>query len=93
MNALGLLLLLLISQSCFAQLKVTKVDKNSISKSVHYSGLLLEAVRWTDIFGDNLVITSETDKTPGKSKDNNGLVNAALYAYHYILSGDSCKLT
>jgi hypothetical protein len=63
MKIFGIFLFLILTQTCLAQFKVTKLDKNSIPKSIQYKGNIVEAVRWTDNTGDNIVILTATDKT------------------------------
>ena len=87
----GLLLSLILTQTCLAQFKVTKLDKNAVPKNIQYNGNIVQAVRWIDKTGDNIVILTATDKTP--SKGPMGGRDAALYAYHYLVSGDSIKQT
>lgn len=91
MKILGLLFSLILTQTCLAQFKVTRLDKNAVPKNVQYNGNIVQAVRWTDSTGDNIVILTATDKTP--SKGPAGGRDAALYAYHYLVSGDSIKQT
>ena len=64
MKAFPIVLQILISQTCIAQFTIIRLDNNSIPKSAYYSGHIVEAVRWTDSQGDNLVIT-ETGMAPG----------------------------
>jgi hypothetical protein len=93
MKTFGLLLSLILTQACFAQFKLIKLDKNSIPKSIQYTGNIKQAVRWTDNTGDNIVILTSTDKTQSKNAPGDGYSDGALYAYHYLLSGDSAKQT
>jgi hypothetical protein len=72
-------------------IKVAKLNKNSLPKSIHYNGHIINAVRWTDNLGDNIVIATESGRV--ESKSNNDYSEAALYAYHYTIKGDSIKLT
>jgi hypothetical protein len=90
MKLLGLLLSLILTQTCLAQFKMTKLDKNSTPKNIRYNGNIVQAVRWTDSTGDNIVILTATDKTQSKNAPGR---DAALYAYHYLVSGDSIKQT
>lgn len=76
-------LLFLFSFSCFAQLKITKIGVNSIPKSIQYIGYVVDAVRWVDSLGDNIVITTQTGKTASKVAEDEGYKDAALYAYHF----------
>ncbi len=89
MKLLGLLLPLILTQTGFAQFKVTRLDKNSIPKNSQYNGKVVRAVRWADSIGDNIVILSATDKTKSKSAPDDDYSDAALYAYHYLVSGDT----
>lgn len=93
MKIFGLLLSLILTQACFAQFKLTKLDKNSIPKSIQYTGNIKQSVRWTDNTGDNIVLLTLTDKTQSKNAPDDGYSDGALYAYHYLLSGDSAKQT
>src|SRR5687768_5787760 len=77
----GLFLSLFLTQTCLAQFKLEKLDKNSIH--VKYNGNIVQAVRWTDSTGVNTVILTETKKAQ----------IGALNGYHYLVSGDSLKQT
>jgi hypothetical protein len=84
------LLLLLLSQTAFAQLKVTSLDKKSIPSSIKYSGHIVHAARYTDNEGDHIVITTETGIVDIKSKDPNedGFRKGDLYAYSYNIKNN-----
>lgn len=69
MKLLGLLLSLILTQTCLAQFKVTKLDKNSIPKNIQYNGNIVQAVRWTDNTGDNIVVLTTTDIPKGEHRD------------------------
>lgn len=88
------ILLLLSSQLALAQIKVTKLDKNSIPKSVKYKGHIVNAASYSDTDGDHLIITTETGivDTPNPP-DNSGFSDAAVYAYHYKITGNNYTLT
>ena len=90
MKIFGLLLSLILTETCLAQFKVTKLDKNSVPNNIQYDGNIVQAVRWTDSTGDNIVILTATEKTQSKNAPGR---DAALYAYHYVVSGDSIKQT
>jgi hypothetical protein len=87
------LISLILTQACLAQFKVTQLDKNSIPKTIHYNGDLVEAFRWTDKSGVNIVILSDAGPTPSKNAPDDGYNDQALYAYHYLVSGDSSRMT
>jgi hypothetical protein len=93
MKFFGLFLSLILTQACLAQFKITKLDKNSIPKTIQYTGNIVQAVRWTDNTGDNIVILTATDKTHSKDAPDEGCSDATLYAFHYLLSSDSAKQT
>jgi hypothetical protein len=76
----------------FAQLKITTLDKKDIPATIKYAGHIINAVRYTDVAGDHLVLTAETGLTPSKDKEIDGR-DAALYAYHYKVTGNDFKLT
>lgn len=93
MKFIGLFLSLILTQTCLAQFKLTKLDKNSIPKTIQYTGNIFQTVRWTDNTGDNIVILTVTDKTQSKNLPDDGYSDRALYAYHYLVSGDNIKQT
>ena len=83
-----LLLFLLLTQPCLAQFKLTQLDKSAIPRKIQYGGNIIQAVRWADNSGDNIVILSKEIKP----EDTDGS-DGNLYAYHFIVSGDSIKQT
>lgn len=93
MKLFGLFFYLILTQTCLAQFKLTKLGKNSIPKSIQYTGNIVEAVRWTDKTGDNIVILTVTNKTQSKNAPDDSYSDGALYAYHYFFLGDSIRQT
>jgi len=93
MKIFGLLLSFFVTQTCLAQFKLIQLDKNSIPKSIQYTGKIVHAVRWVDNTGDNIVILTTTDKMQSKNAPDEGYSDGALYAYHYLVDGDSSKQT
>jgi len=91
MKTLIVLFLFSISQTTFAQIKLTKLDKKSIPKPIQFTGEIVNAVRFTDNLGDNIVITTETGETNSKSSADEGYKDAALYAYHFYIKSDSAQ--
>lgn len=88
-----IIVLIIITQVSVAQLKVTKLSKTDIPKSITYKGHIIDAVKYTDKTGDHIVITTETGETPAKKSDTDDGRDAALYAYHYDITGtDQPKL-
>ena len=85
----SLLIFFLLSQLTFAQIKVIKLEKNAIPKSINYLGKIIDAVKYSDTEGEQIVITTQT----GLIDTKDGNRSADLYAYHYLVSGDSFKLT
>jgi hypothetical protein len=93
MKIFGFILCLILTQTCFGQFHLLRLDKNSVPKTIKYTGDIIEAVRWRDSTGDNIVILTFIDKTKNKNTPDEGYASAALYAYHYLVSGDSAKQT
>lgn len=87
-----LLTLIFIGLSSYGQFKLTKLDSSSLPISVKYAGHIINAIAWTDSLGLNFVVTSETGRIYSKVQDEGDLFNAYLYAYHYAIKNDSCKL-
>ena len=56
-------------------------------------GNFVQAVRWTDNTGDNIVILTLTGKTQRKNAPDDGYSDGALYVYHYLVSSDSTTRT
>ncbi len=73
--------------------EVVNLETNQIPKSISYSGNIKTAVRWTDNAGDNIVITTETGDKKSISGDSEDYRDAALYAYHFLVFGDSVRQT
>ena len=93
MKILGLIFSLILTQPCLAQIKLTKLDINSIPKSIQFKGNINQAVRWSDKTGENIVILTVTEKTQSINAPSDGYSDGALYAYHYLVSGDNIKQT
>lgn len=90
---LGLTILLMNLLTCtYGQLPVTKVDSAHLPKQLKYSGHIIKSVKWTDSLGLNYLLTTETGEYFTKGKEGEEFKNAELYAYHYILKGDSLEL-
>lgn len=71
------------------------VNSADIPSGISFDGKFVSAFSWTDRLGKNLVLMTETgieksDKFPHSDKDNN---DAELFAYHYLLSGNSATKT
>lgn len=84
--------LVILTHATYSQVAITKLDAKSIPAAIKYTGHIVDAVRWADSSGEHIVITSETGPTPNKSSEDDGS-DAALYAYHYLVSPDSLQLT
>jgi hypothetical protein len=91
MKSLALILIIILAKTCPAQPRLTHLDKNSIPKLIHYTGQIIQAARWVDSAGDNIVILSAT-KSQSKNAPDDG-VDGALYACHYLVSHDSVNQT
>jgi hypothetical protein len=84
-----LFILLALTKSSFAQIKATKLTNGAIPKNVHYTGHVVNAVRYTDNAGEHLVITTETGETATKGGESGDGRDAAIYAYHYNISNNN----
>jgi hypothetical protein len=93
MKNLGLLISIILTQTCLAQFKLTRLDKNSIPNSIHYTGVMEQAIRWTDNTGDNIVILTLTEIKQSNNAPDDGYSGGALFAYHFLPSGDSANQT
>ncbi|HEY0668072.1 MAG TPA: hypothetical protein VGD22_07865 [Sphingobacteriaceae bacterium] len=93
MKFFGILITIINTQLCLGQFKVTKLEKSNIPNNVQFSGNIIQAVRWTDKTGDNIVILSLTGKSRSKDAPDDGYNDGAIYAYHYLVSQDSMRLT
>lgn len=76
-----------------AQINTTNLDTTKLPVGIKYNGKIKTAVRWTDVLGDNIVITTETGETINKTSPSADYRDAALYAYHFIVGTDSTKMT
>jgi hypothetical protein len=92
MKFITFLILALISICSYGQIKLTKLDSANLPKNIKYSGHMINAVKWKDSLGLNYLITTETGRIYRKVKDEEDLFDAFLYAYHYVVERDSCKL-
>ncbi len=90
MKLILLVIFVLIANIAFTQIKVTRLTATTIPKKIAYVGQIKNAVQWTDSTGQHIVITTETGVTPSKSVPR--YRDAALYAFHYVETGDSLKL-
>ncbi|WP_026994414.1 M949_RS01915 family surface polysaccharide biosynthesis protein [Flectobacillus major] len=85
--------LLLLPIGCFSQIKPIAFDKK-VPAAVKVQGKVVDAIRWQDSQGDNLVFLSVERKTV-KSKDapSGEAENALLHAYQYLKQDNSYLLT
>lgn len=90
MKLITLIVFLLVASSSFSQIKLAKLNTNAIPKGIRYTGQIKNAVQWVDSLGINIVVTTETGETATNSKDD--ARDAALYALHYVVKGDSLNL-
>ena len=96
MKFAGFIILFFCLQASNAQTKLSRLTTATIHQSVHYTGILKTAVTWRDSEGQHIVVTTETGETKSKTADgddDDSYRDAALYAYHYLTTGDSAKLT
>jgi len=69
-----------------AHSQIKKLDVNNLPKDIKYEGKIIDAVRYTDGLGDNIVLTTETGIYQSKKfKHESDGSDAELFAYHYII--------
>ena len=87
------LLLLTVMQEGIAQVTVTKLTRAELPKEIKFRGRIVDAHRYKDTLGQNLVIRTETGIYRTRADIENSTNSARLYAYHYTLNEDSAQLT
>jgi hypothetical protein len=76
------------------QISVKQLDLTKLPKGIKYEGKIKTAVRWVDSLGDNIAILTETGIYQSKKfKHENDGGDAELFAYHYLVKGDSALQT
>ncbi len=76
------------------QISVKQLDLTKLPKGIKYEGKIKTAVRWVDSLGDNIVIMTETGIYKSKKfKHENDGGDAELFAYHFIVKGDTAIQT
>lgn len=76
-----------------AQILVTKLDQNKLSKDIKTEGKINEVLGFSDNLGEHIIITSETGIYQNtKFKHENDGQDAELFAYHFVKKQDSLKL-
>lgn len=85
---------LFLSTAAFCQQEpdVTHLNKSELPEGITFKGQLVNAVRWTDSIGDNIVVTSETGEYPDKMTDGEERTKADLFAVHYVVYSDSVRM-
>lgn len=84
--------------SAEGQINSSKLLKANLPKSISYKGTFLDCITWNDLLGKNIVLLTETGAFIGKNQNSSytdcegTCRDAELYAYHYILKGDSVKV-
>lgn len=86
-------LTLLTGYNVSAQVKSVVVTKAQLPKSVVYKGKLVKALKYTDKAGEHLVLTTETGETQHPNSESGDGRDAALYAYHYLVTNNTYKAT
>jgi hypothetical protein len=89
-----LIVCLFVSTILFCQQEpnVTHLNAADLPAGIIFKGQLVDAVRWTDSIGDNIVVTSETGEYPGKITEEEKTTNADLFATHYLVDSDSVRV-
>jgi len=77
-----------------AHSQIKKLDVNNLPKDIKYEGKIIDAVRYTDGLGDNIVLTTETGIYQSKKfKHESDGSDAELFAYHYIIKNGAATPT
>lgn len=67
------------------QIKITKLDLKKLPKGVNYEGKIKTAIRFVDILGSHIIITSETGVYHNsKFQHLEDGRDAELFGYHYL---------
>jgi hypothetical protein len=91
-----LVLTAFVSLTVFGQGRISmkQLDLTKLPKGIKYEGKIKTAVRWVDSLDDNIVILTETGIYQSKKfKHECDGGDAELFAYHYIVKGDSAFQT
>ena len=89
---LFLLSILFFIPCSISQVVFTNLTKSNLPKSIKYKGKFIDALQYKDSLGENIIIRSETGIYQTKADIDSGTNSADLYAYRYILKGDSALL-
>ncbi|GAA4469920.1 hypothetical protein GCM10023093_30190 [Nemorincola caseinilytica] len=77
-------LLPLIPVMAEAQPKVKELVPKTIPSEVSYNGDLVQAIKWEDKVGENIVVISETPSAQSITRPEKGYYEAALDARHFV---------
>lgn len=92
MRQLWFFILLFCCIGSFGQKQPVAVTSKQLPKTIAYTGRVTHAVKWTDNTGLHYVLTTQTGEIPSKIEGDEDARDAALYAYHYLVNGDSARL-
>ena len=93
MKILSLVLLTVFIQNAVAQIKIIPVDKKKIPQSIRFSGHIIDAVEYTDVEGQHLMITTETGNVDVKDEYGTTQQKADVFAYNYIIKVNQYTLS
>ena len=70
------------------------LNVSELPNDIKYEGKIVNAIKWTDNFGENIVITTETGIYESKKfKHENDGGDAEIFAYHFIVENNNAKQT
>lgn len=75
-------------------IQAQSVSLKSLPKGISFEGKFLDAVKWRDSIGNNIVLRTETGIHVNKKyahEDNDGY-DAEILAYHYLIGNGTVKL-
>ncbi len=76
--------------------KITPITINvsELPNDIKYEGIIVNAIKWTDNLGENIVITTETGIYESKKfKHESDGGDAEIFAYHFIVENNNAKQT
>jgi hypothetical protein len=80
--------------TCAGQgIKATRLSSSQVPAQIKYNGKFKDGIRFTDKDGDHIIITTETGNYENKQvKHEADGSDAELYAFNYIIKGNSVEL-
>lgn len=86
-NNVKLVFFFLFPMFAFGQnpIRVVSINPIYLPKDISYKGEILNAIKWIDKSGENLLILTETGGFHNDSSKYSDSSDAEIYAYHYLI--------